>query len=96
MSAASVYVYYKADPKQLGDLRRTVEQLFAAAQRAGGARGPWQRRRDDPTTYMEIYPEVRDLSRFETLLAGECKRLGIERYLAAGSARRVEIFVAAD
>ena len=96
MSAASVYVYYKVDPLQLGDLRRAVEQLFAAVERAGGVRGRWQRRRDDPATYMEIYAEVHDLPRFEALLAGECERLGFERYLAPGSARRVETFVAAD
>ena len=96
MSAARVYVYYKVAPERLGDLRRIVEQLFTAVQRASGVRGQWQRRRDDPSTYMEIYPEVRDLPRFEILLESECERLGIERYLTAGSARRVEIFVAAD
>jgi hypothetical protein len=39
---------------------------------------------------------VDDLSRFETLLASECERLGIARYLAPGSVRRVETFVPAD
>jgi len=96
LSATSVYVYYKVAPAQLADLRRAVEQLFASVQRAGGVRGHWQRRRDDPTTYMEIYPQVHDLSRFEALLASECKRLGLDRYLAPGSARRVETFVAVD
>lgn len=94
--STSVYVYYKVDPEQLGDLRRAVEQLFSAVERGGGVRGRWQRRRDDPTTYMEVYPEVDDLSSFETLLAGECKRLGIERFLAPGSGRRIETFIAAD
>lgn len=93
---ASVYVYYKVDPEQLGDLRRAVEQLFSAVERESGVRGRWQRRRDDPTTYMEIYPQVDDFARFETLLGSECKRLGIERFLAPGSVRRVETFVAAD
>jgi hypothetical protein len=95
LSAATVYVYYKVDPAQLGDLRRAVEQLFATVQRAG-VRGHWQRRRDDPTTYMEIYPQVEDLPRFEALLASECSRLDFERHLAPGGARRVETFVAVD
>lgn len=94
--STSVYVYYRVDPEQLGDLRRAVEQLFSAIERDGGVRGHWQRRRDDPTTYMEIYPQVDDLSRFETLLASECKRLGIERFLAPDSVRRVETFVTVD
>lgn len=92
----SVYVYYKVDPEQLGGLRHAVEQLFSAVERNAGVRGHWQRRRDEPTTYMEVYPQVHDLSRFETLLASECERLGVERYLAPGGARRTEIFVAAD
>jgi len=94
--STSVYVYYKVDPGQLGDLRRAVEQLFSAVQRASGVRGHWQRRRDDPSTYMEIYPAVDDLSSFEVLLASECRRLDIARFLAPGSARRAETFVAAD
>lgn len=94
--STSVYVYYKVDPKQLENLRSAVEQLFLAVEREGGIRGYWQRRRDDPTTYMEVYPEVDDLASFESLLASECERLGIERFLAPGGARRVETFVAAD
>lgn len=94
--SASVYVYYKVDPEQLGELRRAVKQLFSAVEHHSAVRGHWQRRRDDPTTYMEVYPEVDDPSSFAALLAGECRRLGIERFLAPGAGRRVETFVAAD
>ena len=94
--SASVYVYYKVDPAQRVDLHHAVEQLFRAVERASGVRGQWQRRRDDPTTYMETYTQVDDLSSFEVLLASEGERLGIERFLAPGSTRRVETFVAAD
>ena len=73
-----------------------VAQLFTVILREGGVRGRWQRRRDDPTTYMEVYPDVQDVPRFEALLARECDRLRIDRYLAPGGARRVELFVAAD
>ena len=45
---------------------------------------------------MEVYPQVDDHSSFEALLASECERLGIARYLAPGSVRRVETFVPAD
>jgi Domain of unknown function (DUF4936) len=96
LSATSIYVYYRIEPARLPELRRAVEQLFAAIQRDSGIRGRWQRRRDDPTTYMEIYPAIHDLSRFEAALARECDRLGIERLLAPGGGRRVERFVDAD
>lgn len=96
MSPASVYVYYKVNPDRLRDLRNVVEQLFTAIRRESGVRGYWQRRRDDPTTYMEVYPDVQDVPRFEALLARECDRMRIDRYLAPGAARRVEFFVAVD
>jgi quinol monooxygenase YgiN len=96
LSPASLYVYYKVDPGRLRDLREVVAQLFAAIRRESGVRGHWQRRRDDPATYMEVYPDVHDVPRLEALLARECERLRIDRYLAPGSARRVELFVAAD
>lgn len=96
MSRASIYVYYKVDPERLRDLRNVIEQLFAAIQREGGVLGRWQRRRDDPTTYMEVYADVQDAPRFEALLARECERLRVDRYLAPGGARRIELFVPVD
>ncbi|MFZ1908865.1 MAG: DUF4936 family protein [Burkholderiales bacterium] len=96
MSRASIYVYYKVDPERLRDLRDVVEQLFTAIQREDGVLGRWQRRRDDPTTYMEVYSDVQDAARFEALLARECARLRVDRYLPPGSARRVELFVPVD
>lgn len=96
MSRASIYVYYKVDPERLRDLRDVVEQLFTAIQRESGVLGLWQRRRDDPTTYMEVYADVQDASRFEALLAREGERLGVNRFLAPGGARRVELFVPVD
>jgi hypothetical protein len=96
LSPASVYVYYKVDPQRLEALRGVIESLFDAVRRGGGVQGRWQRRRDDPATYMEIYSPVPDLARFEALLARECERLGVSAYLAPGSLRRVETFIAAE
>ncbi len=96
MSRASIYIYYKVDPEQLRDLRDIVEQLFTAIQRESGVIGRWQRRLDDPTTYMEVYADVQDVPSFEALLVRECKRLRVDRYLLPGGARRVELFVPVD
>jgi hypothetical protein len=39
------------------------------------------RRRDDPTTYMEVYEEVVDEAAFEAVLEREGARLGVPRHL---------------
>jgi Domain of unknown function (DUF4936) len=75
------YVYYKIEPSELGRLRPAVEALFAAIERACGVRGRWMRRRDDPTTYMEVYEGVEDEKAFEPLLEREGAKLGIARKL---------------
>ena len=44
-------------------------------------RGRWMRRRDDPTTYMEVYEGVADEAAFEALLEREGAKLGVPRRL---------------
>jgi hypothetical protein len=73
------YVYYKIDPAQAGALRRSVERLFGRIEKEFGVRGRWMRRRDDPSTYMEVYEGVNDEQAFEALLAREAPGLGPER-----------------
>ena len=82
------YVYYKLDPERLAELRPAIEALFKTVEREFGVRGRWMRRRDDPTTYMEVYEEVKDATAFEALLEREGARLGVprklERFVNAG------------
>ena len=73
------YVYYKVAPERVSALRGEVQALFAAVERALGVRGRWMRRRDDPSTYMEVYEGVADAPAFEALLAREGAKLGLER-----------------
>jgi len=96
VSAASFYVYYQVEPARLGELRSAVHAMFAALERECGVRGRWLRRRDDPTTYMEVYEAVSDAARFQRLLAQASERHGVNGCLAPGSVRHAEIFVAAD
>ena len=81
------YVYYKVDPLRLAELRTQVASLFAVIERDCGVRGRWMHRRDDPTTYMEVYEGVADEAAFEALLERAGARLGVQR--------RVERFVCA-
>src|ERR1700674_3701269 len=70
-SDLNYYVYYKLDLARLPEVRAGVERLFAALERECGVRGRWMHRRDDPTTYMEVYEDVKDAARFEAVLERE-------------------------
>lgn len=83
----SYYVYYRVEAARVAALRAQVERLFGIIEQATGVRGRWMRRRDDPTTYMEVYEKVADERAFEALLAREAAPLALER--------RVERFVCA-
>jgi len=69
------------DVARLAELRAAVERLFALLERECGVRGRWMHRRDDPTTYMEVYEDVKDAARFEALLEREGAKLGVQRRL---------------
>jgi len=75
------YVYYKLAPEQVPQLRGMVESLFGAIEKQCGVRGRWMHRRDDPSTYMEVYEEVKDAVAFEALLEREGAKLGVQRKL---------------
>jgi hypothetical protein len=75
------YVYYKIAPEDVSHVRATVEDLFSLIEKRCGVRGRWMRRRDDPSTYMEVYEGVQDEAAFEALLEREGAKLGVPRKL---------------
>jgi hypothetical protein len=75
------YVYYKLAPDRVADLRPRVEALFKKIKDQFGVQGRWMHRRDDPSTYMEVYEDVKDERGFEALLEREGARLGVSRKL---------------
>jgi hypothetical protein len=77
----SYFVYYRVDPARLDELRAAVERMFATLEQATGIRGRWMRRRDESTTYMEVYEGVVDEREFEALLEREARGLGVERHV---------------
>ena len=81
------YLYYRRDPASAGSSRAKVQAIFDAIERGVGVRGRWMRRRDDASTFMEVYEGVQDVGTFEALLTTEGARLGVER--------KVERFVSA-
>lgn len=75
------YVYYKIAPERVQQLRTAVHALFGAVEKQCGVRGRWMHRRDDPSTYMEVYEDVKDEAAFEALLEREGAKLGVQRKL---------------
>ena len=69
------------DPARLDELRSAVQRLFSEVERKCSVRGRWMRRRDDPTTYMEVYEDVSDAAAFEEVLEREGAKLGVPRRL---------------
>ena len=75
------YVYYRVDPARLDSLRTEIEHLLEKIHKESGVRGRWMRRRDESTTYMEVYEGVTDDRAFEAILERESEKLGLERKL---------------
>jgi len=82
------YVYYKVEAGRVPFVGSIVNELFEKIERQFGIRGRWMRRRDDPSTYMEVYEGVKDAQAFEALLEREGAKLGF--------ARKLECFIAAE
>jgi hypothetical protein len=75
------YVYYKVDAARLPALRLSIDELFRAVKTKFNIQGRWMRRRDDPSTYMEVYEGVTDAKAFESFLEREGAKLGVPRKL---------------
>ena len=82
------YVYYRLSPEAVADMCGKVRALFDLVEQQFGIRGRWMRRRDDPTTYMEVYEGIRDERAFDALL----ERFGATVKIS----RRVERFISAE
>ena len=88
----SYYVYYRVPSANADRARQAVDALQRDLSSATGVAGRLMRRRDDESTWMEIYEDVPDGARFEAKLAELAERHGIPALLAPGSSRKHEIF----
>ena len=75
------YVYYKLDAAKVEHATAFVNELFQIVKKQFGVHGRWMRRRDDPSTYMEVYEGVKDGPGFEALMQLEGVKLGVPRRL---------------
>jgi hypothetical protein len=88
----SYYVYYKVPAGNPAPARAAVDALQRALAEATGIAGRLLSRRDDPSTWMEVYENVSDSTRFEATLAELAERYRVSALLAPGSSRRQEVF----
>ena len=87
-----LFVYYRiaadCDPQAA---RQAVRAMQADLPGAGSAR--LMTRRDDPLTWMEIYPDLDDSGHFEAALEAAWRQHGLQRLLGSGSERHMERFI---
>ena len=88
------YVYYRVDPARAAAARRTIAGVLATIEERVGVTGQLLQRRDEPMLWMEVYENVRDPARFEVTLADLLDTHRFSQFLAPGSVRTIEHFVA--
>jgi len=86
------YVYYRIPEGNAERARAAVASLQRELAGATGIGGQLLRRRDDETTWMEIYEGVEDAQLFEAKLAELVERHGIKALVAPNSPRKQEVF----
>jgi len=89
----SYYIYYRVPAENAARARAAVGAMQRELSEIVGIGGRLLRRRDDETTWMEIYENVADAERFEREIAGLVERHGLAALLAPGSARKREVFL---
>ena len=86
------YVYYKVPAEHSQPVRALVDRILHDVRAETGISGALLRRRDDPATWMEMYPEVADADGFEKKLAEIVARHAFDKAVPAGIRRWTEVF----
>ena len=89
----SYYIYYRVPAENAARAHAAVGAMQRELSEIAGIGGRLLRRRDDETTWMEIYENVADAERFEAELGALAERHGLAALLAPGSARKREVFL---
>jgi Domain of unknown function (DUF4936) len=88
------YCYYRIDPAQAHAARAAVAFMFRALEDRLGILGRLFQGEREPLLWMEVYEPLRNEKRFEAALAELCASQRFHTFLAPGSERRIERFVA--
>jgi hypothetical protein len=88
------YIYYRVDPARAAAARETIAAVLASIEERAGVTGRLLQRQDEPMLWMEVYESVHDPARFEVMLADLLDTHRFSQFLAPGSTRKIERFVA--
>ena len=86
------YIYYRIAAGRESEAHAAVGAMQAQIHARTGIAGQLLARRDDPSTWMEIYGPVADEPRFASTLADAVASSGFNTVLAPGSQRVTEVF----
>jgi hypothetical protein len=86
------YIYYRVPAHNAERARAAASALQRELSGITGIGGRLLRRRDDETTWMEIYENVSDTARFEEEITKLVERHEFAALLAPGSSRKQEVF----
>ena len=92
-SPVHYYVYYRIAPAHAATARGVIEAVLRALEDRAGIVGRLLQGVDEPLLWMEVYENVVDPERFEATL-GDLLAGRFTAFLASGSERRIERFVA--
>lgn len=88
------YIYYRIAAPHAAAARGVIEAVLRALEDRAGIVGRLLQRVDEPLLWMEVYENVRDPERFAATLEDLLAARRFTAFLAPGSERRVERFVA--
>ena len=88
------YIYYRIAAPHAAAARGVIEAVLRALEDRAGIVGRLLQAVDEPLLWMEVYENVRDPERFEATLEDLLTARRFAAFLAPGSERRVERFVA--
>jgi len=86
------YVYYRVPRENFDRALAAAASLQQRLAERTGVTGRLMRRRDDDTTWMEVYEDVPDAPQLEAALAELVRELGLAALLVPGTTRKQEVF----
>jgi hypothetical protein len=87
-------IYYRVAEVHAAAARSAILATLHSLEERAGIVGRLYEGEDEPLLWMEVYENVRDTKRFEPMLNDLLAAHRFARFLAPGSERRIERFVA--
>ena len=89
-----LYIYYRIAPPHAAEARAALAEIMHALEQRFAVSGRLMRSQDDAALWMEVYESVGDPEFFEAAMNTLLGKNHFSSWLASGSARRTERFVA--